>query len=379
MENKFKRMLTFGLTCLVLIYSGYSVADLTPSDKDTTVTQDFEMDNPPLEVFIWRSESGGYMYSNYSIWGRNSWLCTSSTSLQYGGCATSPVWGFIAGSTTIPITLTETKSGTKITINILAHMRPHQNYEDCSSTGSTDAQIQQAFSQASQACNGRDFNERKLTARILQSELKKIPFPGVWTAELRLKLREWPGTDVGDWKANITLNVKSTNDQQIYLPQFPIATPHVDLNLRPLPGSTANRTTMEGSNSIDICLYDGFGSNSSRVKLLLRDEEKASDKRLPGRFSLYHEGGATDESSRVDYAVTMSDLKGGGQKPVNNGDEIVWSAPDSNVRSFMLPGMLHPVLCHPSTLQLKPLSFAIADKKSGRYTGKLTLIFTPET
>lgn len=340
-------------------------------DKILFLEQSLDISTVPNEVYIWNKEFGGH--DGTSAYGRASILCLSSTSAVNGLCPTRPQTGYGEGS--ILLNFTESKSGRVIALNLKGYSQEY--YIGCGVTSYKYV----PWTGVWLLCNGAYSSERVYTYYIPKTELLKLS-GGKWKAELRMTFgigNQDSGQPTSKWNASIVLNVTDKNNMQIYLPQFPIAAPHVDLNLRPLPGSTANRTTMEGSSSIDICMYDGFGSNSSRIKLLLRDEGKNTTNRMPGRFSLYHEGGAQDESSRVDYSIAISDLKVGSQTLLSNGNEIVWSAPDLNVRSFMLPGMLQPVLCYPSTLHLRTPSFAIADKKSGRYTGKLTLIFTPET
>lgn len=368
----------FVFIIISVMHSGFAFADLMPADRDFNFSTTVEMNSLPSNITMWTNESGGYSTTNANLYGRNTLLCTSNSTAQYGRCPVTPSWGYTHTEPNVPITLTEKRTRAQVTISLIIRKNRWGTNDNCSNqSGGSLSPFNAVPIQTSCGFNN---NETRFSAYIAQGELQKIPFPGIWETELRMNLMQWsPQIILARWNTNIMLNVKNTSSQQIYVPQFPTASPIIDLNLRPLPGSTLNRTTMEGSNSIDICLYDGFGSNSSRIKMLLRDEGKNSINRVPGMFSIYHEDGTVGINNRLDYNVTMVDLSGSGRRTVNNNEEMVWINPGLTARSVILPGMLHPVLCHPSNLHLITPPFSIADKKAGRYKGKLTIIFTPET
>lgn len=333
-----------------------------PTGRDTTVTESFDKSAPPSQVSIWKDESGGYNTSNPSLWGRNYWVCLSSTDPQNGECRTSGSWAN-TGETTIPLIFKEKRSGITTTINVKGshHFGAYGPYQIYGATYYTN------------------MPETKATFYISQTELSKFPVGGIWQAELKVNLMQWdPYIVLGNWNAHITLKVSDNNNQQIYLPAFGTADPHVDLNLRPLPGTKANQTMLSGTATLDMCLYDGYNSNSSEFVISPKDDYNGLPGREFGLFSVYHNG-QIDTANRIDYQLQILDLLSRKFIELDNWQNYVATKiSEAPLRSVHLPGIPQAVVCVPTALRFVTPDFTLTSKTAGRYTGTLHLKLTTQ-
>lgn len=364
----------------VVFFTNTVMAAIPPSAQNTVLDLSFDRASIPASVVIWDNLPSGYDEKEPSKWGRNSLVCQSRTNAQYGACLTFPVW--IATSVRpTKIKLDFTLAGTATVVPLMIEGRKL----GCDPVGSAEA-----FGPCSKA---------SFTFSIPVAELKKLTRNGRWTATLKQNLMQWPygvsctgdfsdpavgcsnATKLYVWTANITFNVTDYGNQQIYLPAFPTSAPVINLNLNTRPGARGGKTA-SGSTSLDMCLYDGNDSASSRISLLLQDEGATAVDRPAGQFSLYRRGGDKSKvGDRLDYQVSVIDPTTGVLQSIDNGKEIVWS--DTNRRNIqrlvMLPGVTTPALCVPAPLTLTTPAFSLADKTAGDYTGRLRIIYTPTT
>ncbi|WP_335583296.1 CfaE/CblD family pilus tip adhesin [Hafnia alvei] len=233
-------------------------------------------------------------------------------------------------------------------------------------------------------------DETVFTAYITQEELKKLPVGGIWEASLQLYLKQWsPYQTLGNWNANIAFNMSDINNQAIYFPSFGAgqgkdAQPHVDLNLRPLPGGSRQILgRLSGSTSLDMCLYDGYGSNSRQFQVQLSEPPEYPENpegRQNGQFSVYNDTGNRNEvGNRIDYGVKMYFPESNSFQDVINGQ--TYTLPNINtddIRAVRLASNIsNVVLCVPTPLQINTPEFNIVDKTNGHYTGKIRVVFTP--
>ncbi|QBJ08864.1 pilus assembly protein CblD [Rahnella aquatilis] len=340
-----------------------------PAGRDTPVSATFDRGTPPSTLGIWTHESGGYDTEDPRLWGRNNWRCLSNTSPETGQCKSGEAknangdWG-ATGDTLIPTLFTEKKSGLQAVINL-------KGYHSSSADGTH-------FLVTAGADNGA--KETFLYMFINGDELKKLPVGGVWEGTLALDLWQWsPGKNLARWTAHITLNVTDNNNQQIYLPEFGEAAPRVDLNLRPLPGTKGNQTQMNGSATIDMCLYDGYGSNSTSFTLKFDDQQQGTIQRNNGYFSIYSDHGNTNlDSGRIDYYVKMQGPDGKYVSVIRGDDLVISDIQTAHTRPVHLPGIPQAVLCVPAPLELSTKTMDINSKQAGHYTGHLIVNFTPQ-
>ncbi len=342
---------------------------LVPSGRTTIINIGFDKMSVPSQVPIWADESGGYDTEDVPKWRRNSLVCLSNSNAQYGRCPSVPVWIVenIPVPHQIPLIFTETTTKRQVLLNIYAF-----KYQLSNSNRTV------TYS----AVNYIGSIETFFNAYIPASELAKLPTAGVWQGELRMALIQWINTKLADWTATITFRVTDYGNQQIYLPQYGNSVPQVDLGLQlTIPGSVARPSTMKGSKTLDMCLYDGNDGASNRISLLLQDEGGPAAGRGQGMFSVYRAGAdKANQRNRLDYTVSIINPITNSPQPVNNGHELIWTGTNRGpLRRVVLPGQLNAVLCVPAPIQLVTPEFNVSSKTSGRYSGRLRIIYTPTT
>lgn len=356
------------------------LATLSDAQADTVAPLDHSI-NTELNIAkgtastvnIWTQESGGYDSTNSGRWGLNYWACTSSTSDENGKCPTGK--GGYAAYLPVYLKFTEKRSGATQTLELQGTREAYWYNGNCAMYGDPKPMNQSAQN----SCSGDSTDGVNLTLKIPAAELNKLPVGGIWTAQLKILLHNSSETEVYHWDSNITVNLTDNNNQQIYLPEFGEAAPRVDLNLRPLPGTKGNQTQMNGSATIDMCLYDGYGSNSTSFTLKFDDQQQGTTERNNGYFSIYSDHGDTNlDSGRIDYYVRMQAPDGKYVSVIRSDDLVISDIQTAHIRPVHLPGIPQAVLCVPAPLELSTKTMDINSKQAGNYTGHLIVNFTPQ-
>jgi len=188
---------------------------------------------------------------------------------------------------------------------------------------------------------------------------------GRWDAELILDLNvDINGGAVGSHTFNFDFTITDHNAVSIYFPLFDQVTPHVGLNLQYDPIAQ----TIGGTTKVDMCLYDGLGSQSQYLGITVRD----SGARPPGPsgYSVWHTDGGSDATQRVDYTVTLD--HSGTNIPMRNGvEQLLHGIDTAKLRLVMLPGMTQPVFCVPTPITLDTPRVSVSTKRPGHYSGDL--------
>ncbi|MGB7802414.1 CfaE/CblD family pilus tip adhesin [Buttiauxella sp.] len=377
-------MKRIALLMILWASSGATLATVVPPAPSTVnINRTVDRMSPPsADISIWKRASGGYDTTDPKKWARNAWVCESSSDPTHGQCSTSAIWG-ATGTTVLPLLFVEKRSGMRVTLN-LSGFRTTVNHENGCVGMEYNYQI---YTAKGMVCydgvdgGGGNASEVVLTLDIPAAELRKLPIGGIWEAELHLKLMQWdPNQFLADFISNIKLNVIDPNHIDIYFPEFSHATPLVELDLRPRGAPDASAYAQDTTN-LDMCLYDGYNSNSTRFELRLKDEGVVPAGRASEDFSIFREGGAKGpERDRIDYRVKLQDPETGGMLAVKNNQIIVWTHVNQNkIRPVRLPSITYPVLCVPTPLLLEVDKFTVLDKNAGHYRGTLTVIFTPTT
>lgn len=355
----------------------------TPVGRDDTVEVTFDRDAPPGEVVIFNKASGGYDTSDPEKWAGNSWTCGSTTDAATGACATQPIWGVPEGSSEIRLSFKEQKTGVTTVLSLYAYTM-NATHTDCNSKiipeemGVKMLQIHTANRYVRTECLTHLYDERKLFVKILATELKKLPSGGIWKANLRLNLRKWNSASdtptIATFRAAITLNTIDKNNIQIYLPEFTAATPTVDLKLR----SQSNGSRLSGLSNVDMCLYDGYNSQSTWFKVSASDGLSISQ-RDSGSYSVLLDSDKSGAyASRVDYNVSLT--YAGKKIALSNGETVQLQGVNNSAgRSVSLPGISVPVICTPVPLTLETPEFQSVWKRPGKYSGNLRITFSPSS
>lgn len=190
---------------------------------------------------------------------------------------------------------------------------------------------------------------------------------GHWDAELVLNLRADPvGPILATYTFTFDLTITDHNNVAIYFPLFDFSAPLVDLNLQYNPIS--HPPSIGGSTVLDMCLYDGLGSQSEFLGVTVRNR----DPRPPGPsgFSVWHQDGANTDRDRVDLDISL-DHDGSKVRMANGVEQELRGIDTAKLRLVVLPGMTQPVFCVPTPLTLETPSFDASSKRHGHYEGEL--------
>ncbi|KVC48673.1 CfaE/CblD family pilus tip adhesin [Burkholderia diffusa] len=361
-----------------------SAAIQVPANRNDTVEATLDRGTAQAAVKIFHMASGGYDTSDALKWGQNSWTCVSATDSATGACPTEPVLSPSGDSSTIQLSFKEAKTGASTVLNLHGEVR-NARHVNCSGQdvgeifGEARMPINSADRYSVASCTSRLWDGRALTITIPSEELKKIPTGGIWRANLLLNLRQWSDTGsnhpkIAVFKAAIKLNVTDKNNIQVYLPEFTNATPVVDLKLRTLP----NGSRLSGTSAVDMCLYDGYNSQSTWFDVTASDG-LTIDRRDKGSYSVLLESDKSGAyASRVDYNASLTYA---GKKIVLPNKETVrlQGVNNSAGRTVSLPGIPVPVVCTPTPLTLTTPEFQSVWKRPGKYRNKLTITFTPSS
>lgn len=358
-----------------------SAASQQPANRSESVEAKRDRGEPLGDILVFNGASGGYDSSDAAKWGRNSWTCKSASDTTSGACPTEPVWSGGGGSTPIRLSFTEESTGATAVLN-LEGQNSYTRHADCDGNQISEDEsngrvaMHQAQS-ASFGCGDRLWDGRALYVRIPAAELGKLPSGGVWGATLQLDLRLWgKGTRpiIASFRAAIKLKLTDRNNVQIYLPEFTGSTPTVDLRLRKLP----NGSRISGTSTIDMCLYDGYNSQSAWFDVSASDG-LLIDRRESGSYSVLLDGDKSGVyASRIDYNASLTF---GGKKIGLPNNEVIRlpSVNNSEGRMVTLPGIPVPVVCTPTPLTLETPEVQSAFKRPGRYSNKLTITFSPSS
>lgn len=303
-------------------------------------------------------------------YGATAYTCRSETDPVNGACATRAMdLGSRNEPETIMLRFTEQKSHLETDVR-LAGIRCFGTGE----AGMTDCLKNQLTLNNTHTASG-EYTASALKLEFFRNMALSDLFPagGIWTAHLILDFRDSQQVLLSTYNIRVTLRLTDKNNIQVWLPQFGTANPVLDLNVR--PESTGN-SRYEGGAVIDLCLYDGFNTNSSSIQVSLSDDvgKKTGTRyfELPGR---------DDPTASVFYSVMFSFGGESSGRTMTNGEN--WNVNTAGlavnrerIQSVGLPDIPAPVLCWPASLRLMLASFP--DYKAGAYEGHLTVTFTPD-
>lgn len=356
-----------GLCTLLMGISGYSqaVAVVGPTLAVST-SQEYELPSgAPADVYLWNNNYPGEASSDA---GFAAYYCTDDAIQQT--CTHQ------SNGSTISMVLTEKRSRMKHTLKVKAYTQGA--HYDPSTDTLTECGPKTAINYyKSWMCGSITSNTRLLTVYIEQSEMNALPIGGVWEGQLKL---DYDGVNDATYTADIILKGKAIGKQDIFFPEFNGANPLVQLDLHPT-GSVTGNSFAEDVTTLDMCLYDGFNSNSDSMTLSFSDEGKGGTSRKSGYFSIYNTAsGGTAEAERIDYRLEMFDPHSKGWMSVKNSAAFTLSSGvngTDQIRPVRLPSITYPVLCAPAPLRLIVDKFRVTDKTAGYYKGTLHVEFSP--
>jgi len=210
---------------------------------------------------------------------------------------------------------------------------------------------------------------------VSASELERL-VAGLWDGELILDLRgESEGHAIATYIFIFELTITDHDRVSIYFPEYDQATPHVGLNVKYNP---IGIPSIGGKRELEMCLYDGLGSQSQYLDVTISDTGRPASGRPPDTFSVWHEAGGSDVRDRLDYRVWLNHA--GARMPMQNGRlQSLTGIDTADLRLVVLPGMSQPVYCVPTPLSLEMDPVPAASKANGHYEGNLQILMNVPT
>lgn len=336
-----------------------------PSSEQRDIVMSWDRSAMPGDVQLWTPRTVlAYSAMSPLRYEASHLTCRSDSNSKQGKCSTV---GLIArsGPGTVAIEFVERRSGQRAEIQAVgASQRPSTGVSCYSDYWGTA--LRPLWAVDTEKC-GRDQSAGIGVQLTLPAQELSRLVAGHWTAQLILDLREVPvGGVSASYSFDFSFTITDHNAVAIYFPEFDHATPSVGLDLRYNPFAQ----TIEGRKVLDMCLYDGLGSQSAYLGVTARD----SGGRAPGPtgFSVWHDDGLSDERRRVDYTVTLD--HGGTPVPMANGvEQQLLGIDTARLRLVVLPGMNQPVFCVPTPVTLTTPRFPSTSKEAGHYIGDLQI------
>ncbi len=324
----------------------------------------FDRSSPIGEIeLVPRHTVVGYSPDALDGYGAIHLTCRSDSDANQGRCPTSDTSANGAGTTKVALRFTERRSGMRTEIYAVGSVDRAFSDRRCyrDQWNNVDRPISTSFGPT---CIGEPPSGTGFHLYVPDVELAKL-VAGRWDADLVLDVRVLShGPAVASFSFKLDLTITDHNAAAIYLPEFGHATPTVGLNLRYDPFAH----TIGGSKQVDVCLYDGLGSQSQYLGLTVRDTSGHASG--PTGFSVWHDDGGTDARRRLDYTLTLNHA--GARVSLVNGHEHQLRNIDSvPLRLVMLPGMTYPVYCVPTPITFETPLVPSTSKDAGHYGGSL--------
>ncbi|WP_329892760.1 CfaE/CblD family pilus tip adhesin [Stenotrophomonas sp. SMYL11] len=333
-----------------------------PTDEHRDIVMSWDRSAMPGDLDIYR-EITGYSQDAALLYGRLHLVCHSALDASTGKCPTSGVDDLGSGASLIGLRLTEQRSGLTTEISVVGGLNRAIGTAACGPQYWLDTE-RPIWTSRQEACAGEPAVGTRAQLKIPSSELTRL-VAGRWKGTLQISLFADPlGVRLAGFRFDLDFEITDYDAVSIYLPEFQEAAPTIGLNLSYDPIAR----TVGGRAHLDMCLYDGLGSQSEYLGVTVRD----SGTRPPGPtgYSVWHIDGAGGDSQRMDYTVTLD--HNGARIALRNGvEEQLRNIDTARLRLVMLPGMSQPVFCVPTPLTLDTPRVPIDEKRSGAYQGDL--------
>ncbi|MGT3185604.1 CfaE/CblD family pilus tip adhesin, partial [Yersinia enterocolitica] len=236
MKNHFGKRIFYLLGIIMGILLSLSPAKADEWSRNYHVEATIDLTHPRL-VPVWKDVSiegtlpGGKPAGEYL-----GFVCDSESDTSFGACPTK-LTHWVDGGANVKLRFTNLKTKATVDLTVTGEWRaPRCEY----------SLLSNGFTGVVSACPwGTVFFE----ARLPETELRKLPYGGVWDAQMRLKTMEWGDNPIGEVVTDIRLNVRS--EASISIPNSTVKLP----------------VTMTGhhlkSVTVDTCLFDGTGAGDS--------------------------------------------------------------------------------------------------------------------
>ncbi|WP_288496526.1 CfaE/CblD family pilus tip adhesin [uncultured Stenotrophomonas sp.] len=341
-----------------------------PTDQSRDIVMSWDRSTVPGDVVLWKPRTVlGFSHDLAFKYGQIHVVCGSASDSEFGRCPTESELNSLGGTTEITLRLVELRTGLRTEIRAVGSLQRVMSGPRCSLDYWDDRKrlLNSAFWFTCGMGSGADQPLGTGVEIILpQREISRL-VAGHWKATMRLNIKADPAAaPVATATFNFDFTVTDYDAISIYFPGFDGIAPLVNMDLRYDP----IRKVVGGYKEVDMCLYDGVGSQSEFLGVTVRD---SGPRPPPGRdFAVWHGDGGSDDTQRLDYQVSLK--YGGNRLAMKNGEEQLLRGIDSaQLRLVMLPGISQPVYCVPTPLVLETPPTPIASKRPGLYDGELTV------
>lgn len=356
------------LVCVLLVMAPRAWAQWPPETHPASSSRDIVMtwdrSAVPGDVELWAPRTVlGFSHDLAFKYGQIHVVCESASDSEFGKCSTESEPRMAVGTTKIALSFVDLRSGLRTDLRAVGSLQRVMSGARCN-IDYWDSQkhiLNEAFWYQ---CASDEPVGTGAALTIPASELARL-VAGHWKATMRLNIKADPAAGpVATAVFNFDFTITDYDAISIYFPAFESSSPHINLNLRYDP----IRQTVGGRTQLDMCLYDGLGSQSEYLGVTVRD----SSGRPPGGddFSAWHQDGGSDESQRLDFTVGLS--YGGSRRSMKNGvEQLLYGIESGEIRMIVLPGTGESVYCVPTPLTLETPLVPVASKRPGFYNGEL--------
>ncbi|WP_077816329.1 CfaE/CblD family pilus tip adhesin [Escherichia coli] len=348
MNNHFFKRIFFPLAIIMGVLLPLSPANADEWSKNIPVDVSIDLIHPG-SVPVWKDKDmdfSGKLPTGGNAEANLGFVCNSKSDTTFGACTTRLTsWGVLGQGSNVLLRFTNIKTRAIQDLTVTGHWRT-----GCGNGGN-------GFTGVVGACS---WGGIAFFANLPETELRKLPYGGVWNAQMRLKTMSWRGNvKIGEVVTYIRLNVRS--EASISIPNSTVKLP----------------VTITGHSDpvfVDTCLFDGTGSGEySRYELRLDDLSGG------GKGNMFALKNVTKPDAHPLYYTVSAG------PPGTRGNKTVWTPGVSKVFSGMdkvpttgtvtIRGKTVPCVQWPLALKLQP--FNPVRQAMGQYQGQINLVFTP--
>lgn len=310
-----------------------------------------------------------HSYDERDNYGRVYLTCKSNDDSALGRCPTADTGEPSGNESSVNLRFVERRSGLRTELNVKGHLLRIYKTWDCSRDFWSDV-ITPLWTSTEAVCTGYGSAGTGGALLLESSELAKL-VAGRWDATLEMDLRSYPdGGALATYKFVFDLTITDYDRASIYFPASDNVTPLVNLNVGYYP--VPSPPHIYGGTALDMCLYDGLGSQIPYLEVRIRDDGREASDRAPGMHSVWHHAGGSGPESRLDYRISLN--HGGTPLPMdNNVTRQLLGIDTTLLRLVVLPGMSQPVYCVPAPLTLDVPRVLASSKLAGYYEGRMII------
>lgn len=366
-------LLVLMLVCALVVLAPRAWAqwppETHPADQSRDIVMTWDRSAVPGDVELWAPRTVlGFSHDLAMKYGQIHVVCGSASDSEFGRCPTEGDPSLISRTSEVVLRLAEQRTGLIAEARAIGSLQRIMSGRICGNDF-WDKTQRPLYSAYWSICSVGISDEPLGTGVELilpQHEMSRL-VAGHWKATMRLNIKADPAAaPVATATFNFDFTVTDYDAISIYFPGFDGVAPLVNMDLRYDP----IRKVVAGRKDVDMCLYDGVGSQSEFLGVTVRD---SGPRPPPGRdFAVWHQDGGSDDTQRLDYQVGLN--YGGNLLAMKHGEEQLLRGIDSaQLRMVLLPGISQPVYCVPTPLTLETPPTPIASKRPGLYEGELTV------